>query len=172
MSDATAEGRRVKIANVVDDCSREAATRIDRSIPATKMIELLDCFAEEQGGYPEVITCDNGPEFISEVFDQWAAAHQVKIHYIEPGKPVQNCYIESFNGRMRDECLNQNWFTDIRRRTPDHHRLDQGIQRGARARLARNDATRVRTAVLSKGRHPLLDPPPQGGGRRTDDRYQ
>ena len=113
MSDATADGRRVKIANVVDDCSREAATRVDRSIPATKMIELLDRFAEEQGSYPEVVTCDNGPEFISEAFDQWAAVHGVKIHYIEPGKPVQNCYIESFNGRMRDECLNQNWFTDI-----------------------------------------------------------
>lgn len=113
VSDATADGRRLRVGNVVDDCTREAASRVDRSIPAVRMIELLDRFAADRGGYPESITCDNGPEFTSDAFDQWADSHGVKINFIQPGKPVQNCYVESFNGRMRDECLNQNWFTTI-----------------------------------------------------------
>jgi putative transposase len=112
MSDATSDGRRIRVCNVVDDYTREAATRVERSITAPRMIELLDQFAEERG-FPASITCDNGPEFISDALDQWAAARGVKINNIEPGRPVQNCYIESFNGRMRDECLNQNWFTDL-----------------------------------------------------------
>ncbi len=113
MSDSTADGRRIRIGNVVDDCTREAATIVERSIPAERVTRFLDDFAEKSGGYPKTLTVDNGPEFISEALDQWAVAHAVKINFIEPGKPVQNCYIESFNGRMRDECLNQHWFTDI-----------------------------------------------------------
>lgn len=113
VSDATADGRRIRVCNVVDDYTREAASEIDRSITAPHMIELLERFAAERGGYPDSITCDNGPEFISDAFDQWADAHGIKINFIQPGKPVQNCYVESFNGRMRDECLNQNWFTDL-----------------------------------------------------------
>jgi len=113
MSDATADGRRLRVSNVVDDYTREAASHVDRSITAPRMIELLDRFAVERGGYPESITCDNGPEFISDAFDQWADTRGIKINFIQPGKPVQNCYVESFNGRMRDECLNQNWFTTI-----------------------------------------------------------
>jgi putative transposase len=113
MSDATADSRRLRIGNVVDDCSRQAATIVERSIPATRMTEMLDAFAVEKGGYPESMTLDNGPEFTSDTFDQWASSHGVKINFIQPGKPVQNCYIESFNGRMRDECLNQHWFTDL-----------------------------------------------------------
>ena len=74
---------------------------------------MLDAFAAENGGYPESMTVDNGPEFTSDAFDQWAFSHGVKMNFIQPGKPVQNCYIESFNGRMRDECLNQHWFTDL-----------------------------------------------------------
>src|SRR5262249_40216247 len=57
--------------------------------------------------------CDNGPEFISLALDQWAEQHGVKLEFIQPGKPVQNCFVESFNGRFRDECLNENWFTSL-----------------------------------------------------------
>lgn len=113
MSDATSNGRRLRVANVVDDYTREAASHVDRSITAVRMIELLERFAIDRGGYPQSITCDNGPEFISDAFDQWADARGIKINFIQPGKPVQNCYVESFNGRMRDECLNQNWFTTL-----------------------------------------------------------
>lgn len=113
MSDATSNGRRLRVGNVVDDYTREAASQVDRSITAVRMIELIERFAVDRGGYPESITCDNGPEFISDAFDQWAGARGIKINFIQPGKPVQNCYVESFNGRMRDECLNQNWFTTL-----------------------------------------------------------
>lgn len=62
---------------------------------------------------PEAIQVDNGPEFISRVVDQWAYAHGVALHFIDPGKPVQNAFIESFNGKFRDECLNQSWYTSL-----------------------------------------------------------
>jgi putative transposase len=61
-------------------------------------------------GSPTGITVDNGPEFISNALDQWAHAHGVQLHFSRPGKPVDNAFIESFNGRLRDECLNTNWF--------------------------------------------------------------
>jgi putative transposase len=64
-------------------------------------------------GKPEVIILDNGPEMISKVLDQWAYENGVELHFIEPGKPTQNGFIESFNGRFRDECLNAHWFYDI-----------------------------------------------------------
>ena len=60
-----------------------------------------------------MIVCDNGPEFRGEDVDQWAHQHGVTLQFIEPGKPVQNCFIESFNGRLRDECLNQHWFLSL-----------------------------------------------------------
>ncbi len=113
MSDSIAGGRRFRIGNVVDDLSRQGGTVVEWSIPAERLTQKLDAFAVEMGGYPESMTVDNGPEFTSEAFDQWAAAHGIRINFIQPGKPVQNCYIESFNGRMRDECLNQHWFTDL-----------------------------------------------------------
>ena len=64
-------------------------------------------------GAPEAITCDNGSEFTSRNFDAWAYKHQVAIDYIMPGKPVQNGYIESFNGKLRDECLSASWFRSL-----------------------------------------------------------
>jgi len=64
-------------------------------------------------GLPECIVCDNGSEFTSHALDQWAHDHGVRLHFIEPDKPVQNCYIESFNGKPRDECLNESWFTSL-----------------------------------------------------------
>ncbi len=69
--------------------------------------------AGDRGGYPTTLVCDNGPEFRSEALDQWAYQHGVTLAFIEPGRPVQNAFIESFNGRLRDECLNENWFTDL-----------------------------------------------------------
>lgn len=68
----------------------------------------------ETRGLPEVIRTDNGPEFRSRAFDAWAYARGVKLEYIQPGKPVQNAFIESLNGSFREECLNQNWFTSLR----------------------------------------------------------
>jgi putative transposase len=64
-------------------------------------------------GLPELITVDNGPEFAGIVLDAWAYRKGVQLHFIQPGKPVQNAYIESFNGKLRDECLNEHWFSNL-----------------------------------------------------------
>ena len=68
---------------------------------------------KEQRGLPERIVMDNGPEFTSKALDAWAHAAGVKLHFIRPGKPTENAFVESFNGRFRDECLNENWFTNL-----------------------------------------------------------
>ena len=113
VSDAIAGGRKFRTLNVVDDCTREAlAMEVDFSLPAARVVRALDRVAEERG-YPSAIVVDNGPEFISEALGLWAEEHEVALTFIQPGKPVQNCYVESFNGRFRDECLNENWFTTL-----------------------------------------------------------
>ena len=73
-------------------------------------------------GRPEAIVCDNGPEFRSRLLEAWSEQRQIRLEFIEPGKPIQNAFVESFNGRMRDECLNANWFVnaaDARRKILD-----------------------------------------------------
>ena len=76
-------------------------------------------------GTPEMIVTDNGPEFAGKALDAWAYRRGVKLHFIRPGKPVENAYIESFNGKFRDECLNEHWFTEPRARAGRHRRLAQ-----------------------------------------------
>ncbi len=113
MSDVLRGGRRIRIFNVVDDLSHEAlASEVDTSLPARRVIQVLEEIALERG-YPERIVCDNGPEFRSQAFDAWAYEHGVVLDFIQPGKPVQNPFVESFNGKMRDECLNIHWFADL-----------------------------------------------------------
>ncbi len=114
MSDATANGRKLRLFNAVDDFSREAiAMDVDTSITALLVARILDRVAAQRGAYPSAIVCDNGPEFASRELDRWAHQHGVRLDFIDRGKPVQNCFIESFNGRVRDECLNLHWFVDL-----------------------------------------------------------
>ena len=114
MADSLMNGRKVRLLNVVDDFTREClAAEVDTSLPGARVARVLDEIAFERGGFPETITVDNGPEFAGRVLDAWAYAHHVKLDFIDPGKPVQNAYIESFNGRVRDECLNEHWFTGL-----------------------------------------------------------
>ena len=82
------------------------------SIPGRKVVEVLDRLAS-QGKKPKVITVDNGPEFSGRALDEWAHRNGVKLDFIRPGKPVENAYIESFNGKLREECLNLHWFHTI-----------------------------------------------------------
>jgi putative transposase len=111
--DQLVSGRKFRTLNLMDGFTREApAIEVDTSLPGTRVVRVLEEVAQERG-YPEAIQMDNGPEFISRAVDQWAYAHGVALHFIDPGKPTQNAYIESFNGKFRDECLNQNWFTDL-----------------------------------------------------------
>lgn len=113
MSDSFINGRRYRILNVVDDCSHEAvASEVDTSLPATRVIRALEELELERG-LPKRIVLDNGSEFRSQALDEWAYRHDVHLAFIEPGKPVQNAFAESFNGRMRDECLNQHWTRDV-----------------------------------------------------------
>lgn len=113
MSDVLRGGRRIRIFNVVDDLSREGlASEVDTSLPAGRVIQILEEIALERG-YPERIVCDNGPEFRSRVLDEWAYERGISLDFIQPGKPIQNPYVESFNGKMRDECLNVHWFADL-----------------------------------------------------------
>jgi putative transposase len=85
---------------------------VAKSIPAERVVRVLDRLAVIRG-LPQTIVVDNGPEFTSRALDAWAYEHGVQLHFIQPGKPVQNAYVESFNGKFRDECLNQNWFTSL-----------------------------------------------------------
>lgn len=111
--DALSSGRKFRTLNLMDGCTREApAIEVDSSLPGARVVRVLERLKQERG-VPEAIQVDNGPEFISRAVDQWAFANGVRLHFIDPGKPTQNGFIESFNGKFRDECLNQNWFTDL-----------------------------------------------------------
>lgn len=126
VSDTLSTGRTFRCLTVVDEFSRECLqVHVAHSIPAVRVIEVLERLRVERG-LPEVVITDNGSEFTSRAFDAWAYARGVKIHYIQPGKPVQNCYIESFNGTLRDECLNLHWFISLAdaRRTIEAWRTD------------------------------------------------
>ncbi len=104
-------GRRFKSLTIVDDCSRESpAIETDTSIPGIRVVRVLDGLKEERGTLPKVIVIDNGPEFSGKALDDWAWRNGVKLHFIDPGKPQQNAFIESFNATFRKDCLNQNWF--------------------------------------------------------------
>ena len=113
MSDCLATGRRFRTLNIVDDLTRECpAIEVDTSLPGARVVRVLDKLAILRG-LPDTIVIDNGSEFTGRTLDAWANKHGVKLHFIDPGKPVQNAYIESFNGKFRDECLDLHWFTDL-----------------------------------------------------------
>lgn len=113
VEDSLANGRRFRTLNVVDDCSREClAIEVDFSLPGARVVRVLERLVELYGA-PEVIVVDNGSEFTGRAVDAWAYQHGIKLHFIRPGHPVENAYIESFNGKFRDECLNENWFIGI-----------------------------------------------------------
>jgi putative transposase len=131
MSDTLNSGRRLRTLAVVDTCTREAlAIAVDTSLPSLAVTRLLDSIIQIRQR-PQQITLDNGPELTSRWFDQWADQNGIALDYIEPGKPVQNAVMESFNGRFRDECLNSHWFTSLEdaRRTIEAWRLDYNQQR-------------------------------------------
>lgn len=106
-SDGLANGRGLRCLTIVDDCTREClAIGVDTSLPGTRVAATLDRLAELPG-LPQSITVDHGPEFEGKVLDAWAYLLRVHLAFIRPAKPVENAYIESFNGRLRDEFLNE-----------------------------------------------------------------
>lgn len=107
MRDTFTSGRPFRTFNVVDDLTRENhVIEVDRSLPGARVVRVLDRVASMHG-YPAAIVCDNGPEFTGRALDQWAHQHGVRLHLIQPGRPVQNAMVESFNGRFREECFDQ-----------------------------------------------------------------
>ena len=111
--DELATGRRIKCLNCVDDFTKECLTvTVAFGISGVQVTHILDSIALFRG-YPATIRTDKGPEFTCRALDQWAFEHCVELRLIQPGKPTQNGFIESFNGRFRDECLNEHWFSDI-----------------------------------------------------------
>jgi putative transposase len=113
VSDGLSSGRRFRCFTIVDVCTRESPAIVTAfSLPSTAVIAALDAVIAVRGT-PARLSLDNGSEFRSCAFDVWAAERGIELRFIQPGKPVQNGYIESFNGRLRDECLNQHWFTSL-----------------------------------------------------------
>jgi len=116
--DSLANGRRLKVLTVVDDCTKEAVNLVaDFGISGHYVTRILDQVARFLG-YPKAVRTDQGPKFTGRALDQWAYQHGVQLKLIQPGKPTQNAFIESFNGKFRDECLNEYWF-----HTLDHARV-------------------------------------------------
>ncbi|WP_373423322.1 IS3 family transposase [Variovorax paradoxus] len=113
VSDSLSTGRRIKCLTVADDFSHECVSiSVDWGISGQYVTRLLDQAAVFRG-YPLAVRTDNGPEFTSRAFMGWAQAHGIRHILIEPGRPMQNGYIESFNGKFRDECLNEQWFETL-----------------------------------------------------------
>jgi putative transposase len=113
VSDQLATGRRFRILNVVDDHTRECVIQVvDFSISGERVSRVLAEMTNTRG-LPAQIVSDNGPEFTSKAMFLWAQQRGVKLHFIQPGKPTQNAFVESYNGKFRDACLNEHWFVTI-----------------------------------------------------------
>ncbi len=113
VSDAVASGRGIRMLTVVDGYTRECpAIEVGVSIGSGRVTRALDRVIAERGA-PKSIRCDNGPEFTSRHFLAWCQDRGITLVPIQPGRPMQNGYVESFHGRLRDECLNANWFLNV-----------------------------------------------------------
>jgi putative transposase len=131
VSDCISSGKPIRMLTLLDDHTRECPViEVDTSLGGLRVRRVLDRVAAERG-LPEAIILDNGPEFRGRALAAWSAERGVRLEFIQPGKPVQNAYVESFNGRLRDECLNANWFTNLRdaRRKIECWRIDYNQER-------------------------------------------
>jgi putative transposase len=150
VSDSIVTGRRFRALAIVDDFSRECpAIEVDTSLGGSRVVTVLDRLAQTRG-LPEIITTDNGPEFAGKALDEWAYRKGVKLNFIRPGKPIENAFAESFNGRFRDECLNTNWFTTLKhaREVIEEWRRDYN---NVRPHSSLNDRTPKEYAALTAG---------------------
>jgi putative transposase len=153
--DCLANGRRFRTANLKDDCTRECpAILVDFSLPGQRVVGLLEDVARERG-YPDMLVVDNGPELRGRDLERWAHENGVKLFFIDPGKPMQNGSIESFNGRFREECLDQSWFTSLAeaRRVIEAWRLDYNLHRP-------HTSLRMRTPAAFAAARPFIKQQP------------
>jgi putative transposase len=111
--DAAESGRKFRVLSVIDVYTREClALEVDTSFASRRVTRELEKIVAERGA-PEAIRCDNGPEFTSRHFLAWGLERKIELVHIEPGRPVQNAHVESFHGKLRDECLNASWFGNL-----------------------------------------------------------
>ena len=126
LQDALASGRKLRTLSIKDAYTREMlAIEVDASLPAPRVVRVLEKL-RQQRGLPERIVIDNRTEFTSKTMDQWAYENKVTLHFITPGRPMENGYIESFHDKFRQECLNEHWFLtlDDARKTIEDWRID------------------------------------------------
>jgi len=131
MTDELYDGRRIKILTLVDNFTRESlAIEVADRLGGQRVVEVLMRVIETKG-LPETIRTDNGPEFTSKMLDQWAYLNGVKLDFCRPGKPTDNALIEAFNGRLRQECLNESWFLSLEdaREKVENWRQDYNCER-------------------------------------------
>jgi len=129
--DALVSKRRLKLMTLIDEYTRKCFTiETDTSIPSARVVDALNRVTRQEG-FPMIIIIDNGPEFISNALDLWAYKTGVKLHFITRGQPVENAYIETFNGKFRNECLNIHWFLnlDYAKIIIEQWRIDYNCQR-------------------------------------------
>jgi len=114
VSDALFNGKRFRALTVIDAYTREClAIHVDQGIKGEQVVAVMECLLRTRARAPSRIRVDNGPEFISRALDHWAYLNQVTLDFSRPGKPIDNAFVESFNGRFRDECLNTHWFLSL-----------------------------------------------------------
>jgi putative transposase len=131
VQDSLSWGRKFRMLTVVDAYTRESlAIEVDTSLSGVRVARVLERVAIDRGR-PAEIVLDNGPELRSRALDQWAYESGVQLQFIDPGKPQQNGFIESFNGKLRDECLNEHWFLSLphAQRTIEDWRVDYNLNR-------------------------------------------
>ena len=165
VSDALGDGRKIRVLTIVDDFTREApAIAVDFSLPGERVARELDQLGGTRG-FPTAIVCDNGPEFAGQTLDQWAHARGVALQFIQPGKPIQNAFAESFNGRLRDECLNESWFVSLAdaQQTIEAWRVDYNVARPHSGLANRTPAEFAR--AFTETRPPQLPSEPRSGTR-------
>jgi len=113
MSDELFNGQRIRLLTLVDNFTRESlAIEVDTHLGGHRVVEILQHISLRRN-LPRTIRIDNGPEFISKILDQWAYLNGVELDFSRPGRPTDNAFIEAFNGRLREECLNENWFLSL-----------------------------------------------------------
>ena len=156
VSDALSDGQRFRVLCIVDDCTRKAlATVVDRSLSGERMTRELSELILRRGN-PDVIVSDNGTEMTSHAVLRWCQDTGVGWHYIAPGKPMQNAFVESFNGRLRDECLNENLFSNLAeaRRIIETWRIDYNVNRVNRPHTSLNGQTPTEFAQWLRSTRP------------------
>ena len=113
--DQLSDGRRFRVLNIVDNFSRECVGQmVGISITGKRVADYLSKLIDKRDAKPSSIACDNGTEFRCEAMFHWSRDHQVTLGFIQPGKPTQNAFVESFNGKFRDGCLDQSWFRSLK----------------------------------------------------------